>query len=261
MPEIDTSRPQEARVYDYILGGKDNYAVDRAVGDQMIAAMPAMPVGARANRAFLGRAVRFVAEQGVDQFLDIGTGLPTADNTHEVAERTVPGAHTLYVDYDPIVHVHAQALLVGENTSYVLGDLREPGPILDAASRHLDFGRPVAVLFVAVLHHLLDTDEPHRHVRTVLDAVPAGSYLILSHATWDFVAPEDVAPLQAVFAGSGMQFRPRSKAEIEPFLAGLELVEPGLVPVTAWRPEDGGSTGSAVSGGVGHWGVVARKPA
>ncbi len=257
MPEIDSRRPHEARVYDYILGGKESYAVDRAVGDQMIAAVPSMPAGARANRDFLRRAVRSVAEQGVDQFLDIGTGLPTAENTHEVAEAANPAARTLYVDYDPLVHVHAQALLVSENTSYVLSDLREPRPILDAAARHLDLERPVAVLLVAVLHHLLDTDEPHRHVRTVLDAVPAGSHLILSHATWDFVTPTEVERLEAVTAASGMRIRPRSRAEIASFLDGLELVEPGLVAVTAWRPE---GDGPATTEGVGHYGVVARKP-
>jgi S-adenosyl methyltransferase len=259
-PHIDTTRPHEARVYDYLLGGKNNYAVDRAVGEQMLQVVPWMPDGAQRNRAFLRRAVRFVVEQGVTQFLDIGTGLPTVQNTHEVALALDPAARVVYTDYDPLVLAHARALLTGGSTAYLHGDLRRPEELLAGAAQHLDFAEPVAVMLVAVLHHLLEVDEPLRHVRTLIDAVPSGSFVVLTHATVDFLDERTGAELDKVFQNSGMQFQSRSKPDVEQFLAGLELVEPGIVPVTAWRPEHVLVGAEPAADGVGHWGAVARKP-
>jgi hypothetical protein len=258
--EIDVSRPHEARVYDYILGGKNNYEADRQVGDNLLKAVPWMPVGAKHNRAFLRRAVQFVAGQGIDQFLDIGTGLPTMQNTHEVALSLNPQAKVVYTDYDPLVLAHARALLTGGGTAYVHADLRDPRAILAAAAQHLDLGKPVAIMLIAVLHHLLDDDHPVQHVRTLLDAVPSGSYLVLTHATMDFLDEQTAAELGKVFEGSGMRFWARSRADVEQFTSGLDLVEPGIVPVTAWRPEHGEVGVPPTADGVGHWGAVALKP-
>jgi hypothetical protein len=259
MDEIDTSRPHEARVYDYILGGKDNYAVDREMGDQILRAMPWMPESAKNNRAFLKRTVRFVVDAGVDQFLDIGTGLPTVENTHEVAQASNPAARVVYVDYDPIVLAHARVLLTGGHTAYIHADIRQPRHILDEAAAHLDFERPVAVMLVAILHHLLDEDAPFEHVRTLLDAVPSGSYLILTHASLDFLEPDAAAELDAIFKTSGVQFQTRTRSDVERLVAGLEIVEPGIVPTTAWRPDIRLVGAEPGVKGAGHWGVVARK--
>jgi SAM-dependent methyltransferase len=253
--ELDTSIPHEARVYDYILGGKSNYEVDRLAGDQILRVTPQMREQARQNRQFLKRAVQFVAGRGVDQFLDIGTGLPTVENTHEVAHRANPRARVVYTDYDPLVLTHARALLdPAGSTAYLQHDLRRPDELVAEARQILDFDRPVAVMLVAVLHHLRDDERPDEHVRRILDAVPAGSHLVLSHATYDFLDPAGAAELHAVLEGSPMTFRARDRGEVEAmFLGGLEVVPPGLVATTQWP--DGGETGTA-----GHWAAVARKP-
>lgn len=263
MTGIDRSIPHEARVYDYILGGKDNYEVDRVAADQILQVVPQMRTWARQNRGFLKRAVRYVAEQGVSQFLDIGTGLPTAENTHEVAHAVDPDARVVYVDYDPVVLAHARALLVGgDRTAYVQGDLRQPAALLDGARETLDLHQPVAVLLIAILHHLPDGEDPGGHVRTLLDAVPTGSYLVMTHGTYDFLDPADAARLDEVLTASPMPFRARSRAEIEAaFLTGLELVEPGLAPTTGWRLELGEIGTSPDTSSAGHWAVVARKTA
>jgi hypothetical protein len=260
MADVDTSTPHEARVYDYILGGKDNYAVDRAVGDAMLQVTPQLPVWARHNRAFLKRAVTFVAAQGVDQFLDIGTGLPTVENTHEVAERVNPDARVVYVDYDPLVLAHARVLLDSPGTAYVMGDLRRPDEILAQARETLDFDRPIALMLVAILHHLRDDERPYDLVRHVLDALPTGSYLVLSHGTLDFLEPERAREVQAVYDRAPMTMRGRSRAEVERFLDGLEVVEPGVVATVAWRAGGSGGIGSAPdTSEAGHWAAVARK--
>jgi hypothetical protein len=204
-----------------------------------------------------------VAKQGVSQFLDIGTGLPTAENTHEVAHAVNPDAQVVYVDYDPLVLAHARALLVGGNrTAYIQGDLRQPAALLDEARQTLDFDKPVAVLLIAVLHHLPDDEDPGAHVRMLLDAVPTGSYLVMTHGTYDFLDPADAARLDQVLTSSPMPFRARSRAEIEAaFLTDLELVEPGLAPTTGWRIEVGEIGTSPDTGSAGHWAVVARKTA
>lgn len=260
MTGIDSSIPHEARVYDYLLGGKDNYEVDRLAANQILAAVPWMQTSAQRNRAFLKRTVEYVAGQGIDQFLDIGTGLPTVANTHEVAQAVNPDVSVVYTDYDPLVLTHARALLSGNRTSYIDSDLRNPEKLLTVARALLDFSRPVAVMLVAILHHLRDSDDPHKHVRAVLDAVPSGSYLVLSHGTYDFMDADTRTALHAVFADSTMVFRARDRSEVEAFVTGLELIDPGLVPVTMWRPEQTSITAPADANEVGHWGVVARKP-
>jgi SAM-dependent methyltransferase len=259
--DIDTSIPHEARVYDYLLGGKDNYAVDRAVGDQILQVTPQMPVWARHNREFLNRAVRFVAGQGIDQFLDIGTGLPTQANTHEAAHRVNPDARVVYVDYDPIVLAHAQALLDPKGTTaYIENDLRESARLLVEAGKFLDLNRPTAIMLVAVLHHIRDDEAPGAHVRALLDAVPVGSYLVLSHATYDFLDPDDARALRDVLDNSPMTFRARTREEIDrAFLTDLDIVEPGLVATTDWRIEPGDIGTAPDTTRAGHWAVVARK--
>jgi hypothetical protein len=257
---IDTSVAHSARVHDYWLGGKDNFAVDRTAGDAMSAAYPDMVMSVRANRAFLARAVRFLAaEAGIRQFLDIGTGIPAANNTHEVAQSTAPSCRVVYVDYDPVVLLHAQALLTSSAqgaVDYIDADVRDPQPILEQAARTLDFSRPVAVMMIAIMHLIGDQDDPYGIVRQLMAAVPSGSYLALSQVASDIQA-EQVAETARRFnplARENLCFR--SHAEILRFFDGLELVEPGLVPVPQWRPasEIEARARSAVRGGVG------RKP-
>ena len=243
-PEFNTGVAHAARVYDYWLGGKDNYAADRALGDALIEVVPTTRTGARANRAFLGRAVRYlVREAGIRQFLDIGTGIPTAANVHEVAQSAAPESRVLYVDNDPIVLAHARALMTSDPagaTAFIQADLREPGKILaDPELRAtLDLGRPVALMLIAVLHFLSDAEGSRGIVTELIDALPSGSYLTVSHLTADF-DPEEAAAAQAAGRGSGITYVPRTRAEVAAFFAGLDLVDPGVVPLLAWRPDSG----------------------
>jgi hypothetical protein len=245
-PKIDTSVPHIARVYDYWLGGKDNFAVDRELAERFIQADPMAVAGVRSNRAFLGRAVHYLAaEAGIRQFLDIGTGIPSANNTHEVAQRAAPSTRVVYVDNDPIVLVHARALLTSHPdgaTDYLEADLRDTDAILTEAGRTLDFAKPVAVLLVGVLHCIPDSDDPARIVRRLVAAVPPGSYLAISHPASDIHA-------EAMARGSAMMNRAmagsitfRAREQVAGFFDGLALVEPGLVPTTQWRPEPGADT-------------------
>jgi hypothetical protein len=256
---FDTSVAHIARVYNYWLGGKDNYAADRAAGDRTIAEFPGIVVSARANRAFLRRAVRFlVTETGVRQFLDIGTGIPTSDNTHEVAQALAPQSRVVYVDNDPVVLAHARALLTSTRegtTDYLDADLREPGPILDRAAQTLDFGRPVAIMLLAVLQLLSDDDDPYRVVARLLAAVPSGSYLVLSHPTSDVQQDRVTAMVARLNDLVAEKVTTRDRDQVERFFAGLELVEPGLVNVSEWRPDDAPAEGPAAL-----WVCVARKP-
>lgn len=256
-PSFDTSVAHQARIYDYWLGGKDNYAADRAAGDATVAAYPDTRVIARANRGFLSRAVRYLAEEaGVRQFLDIGTGIPTAGNTHEVAQEIAPECRVVYVDYDPVVLAHARALLTSSPegaTEYVDADLRDPGPILEQAARTLDFTRPVAVMLIAVLHVIEDRDRPGQIVRTLMDATVPGSCLALSHMASDIDAEKVAAAKERLNRLSHQQFLLRSRDEVGAFFGGLELAAPGLVAVNEWRAVAG-------SGPVAMWGGVARKP-
>jgi hypothetical protein len=257
--DFDTSVAHIARVYDYWLGGKDNFEADRIAGEEALAAYPDLVSSVRANRAFLARGVRFLAgEAGVRQFLDIGTGIPSANNTHEVAQDVAPASRVMYVDNDPIVLAHARALLVGRpegTTDYLDADLRETENILDHARGLLDFSQPVAVMLVAVLHLIGPEDHPHSIVSQLMDAVPPGSYLLLSHVASD-IEPEKMAEmgkrLNRLLAQKGFY---RNQAEVTQFFTGLELLEPGVVPVQHWRQD------SEIEGArrAAMWGGVARK--
>jgi hypothetical protein len=224
--DIDTTVSHSARVWDYWLGGKDNYAVDREVGDRIAAMLPDIVKHARADRAFLGRAVRYLAgEAGIRQFLDIGTGLPTANNTHEVAQRVAPASRVVYVDDDPLVLVHARALLTSTPegvTDYIHADLHEPADIIAGAAKTLDFTQPIAITLLGVLWHIVDDGEADAIIGQLVDALPAGSYLAVAH------------PIRR-----------------------LELVEPGVVSSTRWRPD---LTGSGQPARIDQFCAVGRKP-
>jgi hypothetical protein len=243
LTQIDTSVPHSARVYDYWLGGKDNFAADRALGDAMVAAIPTLKTMARANRAFLGRAVRYLAaEAGVRQFLDIGPGIPAAGSTHEVAQEVAPDSRVLYVDHDPLVLAHARALMTSSpsgQTEFIMADLREPEKILadPALPRTLDLSQPVGLMLVAILMFFHDSDDPQGMVKTLLDALPSGSYVVISHPTGDF-NPEAIQGAVDAAAAAGITLVPRSRPEVEAFFTGLDLVEPGVVPLLAWHPDE-----------------------
>ena len=238
---IDTSVPHSARIWNYWLGGKDNYPVDRAAGDAWIALNPEITVVARTSRAFLNRSVSYVAgEEGVRQFLDVGTGLPTADNTHEVAERVADDVRVVYVDNDPVVLAHARALLTSTRatTAYVDADLHDPGRILAAAGRTLDLSRPVALMLLGILGHVDDDDEARAIVARLLDGLPSGSYLTICEGTNDHY--ESGVEAQRQYNESGAApYRLRTARQVAEFFEGLELVEPGVVSCPRWRPEPG----------------------
>jgi len=238
-PKIDTTVPQTARVWNYWLGGKDNYAVDRELGDQIAAAYPIIVDIAQADRAVLNRAVRYLAgEAGVTQFLDIGTGLPTTNNTHEVAQRVAPAARIVYVDYDPLVLVHARALLTSGAegaTDYIDADLRDTETILREAGKTLDFSRPVVLMLSGILAHLPTVEEARTVVGRIMDALPAGSYLVVVDGANTNQELNDVMRIWNESANP--PYAMRSPEEIASYFDGLELVEPGLVDVTRWRPE------------------------
>jgi hypothetical protein len=255
---FDTSVAHVARVYDYWLGGKDNFAVDRAAGEQAIAAYPDIVQSVRANRAFLARTVRYLAaEAGIRQFLDIGTGIPTANNTHEVAQSAAPGCRVVYVDNDPIVLAHARALLTSGPagvTAYIDADLRDTRKILAVASQTLDFSRPVAVVLMAILHLIGDGDDPYGTVAKLIGAVPPGSYLAMSHIASD-IEPEALGKAkERVSRLALVEQTYRTHAEVMQFFDGLEMVEPGLVRVQEWRPgsEIEAKSPAALWGGVGR---------
>jgi S-adenosyl methyltransferase len=258
--KIDTSVPHSARVWNYFLGGKDNFTVDREAGDQYRAIFPEIMDIARSDRAFLGRAVRYIAgEAGVRQFLDIGTGLPTLDNTHEVAQRVAPESRIVYVDNDPMVLTHAHALLTSTPqgvTDYIEADLHEPAKILEVATRTLDFSQPIGLMLLGILHFIPDTDEAYTIVDRLRDAVPAGSYLALTHATLELGEQNAAnAEAQAMWnERAAVPITPRTKQQILRFFEGMEVLEPGLVSMTRWRPEPGGGEPAEVAGycGVGR---------
>ena len=259
-PTFDTGVAHVARVYNYWLGGKDNYAADRAAGDAAIEAYPDLVASVRANRAFLARSVRYlVRDAGIRQFLDIGTGIPSANNTHEVAQAQAPDSRVVYVDNDPVVLAHARALLTGTSegeTAYIDADLREVDAIMTKATQTLDFSRPVAVMFIAVLHMIGDADGPHAIVSKLMDAVPSGSYLALSHVAAD-IAPEQQAEAARRYNRMAHDKQHhRTRPEVARFFTGLELVEPGVVPVQRWRPESDAQAKSPSA----MWGGVGRKP-
>jgi hypothetical protein len=262
--EIDPSRPHPARMYDYYLGGNDNYAADRTAAAEVEKALPQVAVTARTNRLFMQRATRWLArDAGIDQFLDIGTGIPTPPNLHRIAQQENPEARVVYVDNDPIVLAHAQALMRGTpegRTEYIAADVRDVGGILAAPGLRdtLDLARPVALSLNALLHFVPDEFRPYDIVRDLLDALVPGSYLVLSHCTPDF-APEAWAKVIEVYRAGGIPAQVRSRDEVERFFHGLDCVDPGLVVLHRWRPDtppDPSITDAAVS----FWAGVARKP-
>jgi hypothetical protein len=239
---IDTSRPHPARVYDWFLGGKDNYPVDEELGRKITSMQADAPRHARANRRFMERATRVVLrETGIRQFLDIGSGIPTEPNLHQIAQSVAPEARVVYVDNDPIVLAHAEALLHGTPegvTRYVQADAREPERILEGAASVLDFDRPVALSLIALLHFVADEDGAHDLVDTLVDALAPGSCLVLSAMTADF-APENVHKGIAAYTASGVTLVSRSHTEMGRFFKGLDLMEPGIVSLTDWHPSAG----------------------
>jgi hypothetical protein len=258
---FDTTVAHPARRYNYWLGGKDNFAADRASGDAVEAAMPTIRLMATENRRFLGRAARFLAEQGVRQFLDIGTGIPAPGNTHEVVQAVDETAKIVYVDNDTIVLSHARALLTSApsgTVDYLDADLRDPGKILADARKTLDFSQPVGLLLVAVLHFIRDDEDPQGIVTTLLDALPSGSYLVATHATWEFTPAVVVEKLQA--ANPDGRFVPRHGADFVRFFDGLEAVPPGLISVAHWRAEGEAEQPRPSAEDVSCFGYVARKP-
>jgi S-adenosyl methyltransferase len=259
-PGFDPTVAHPARVYNYWLGGKDNFEADRVAGQQAIDAYPAIRGSARANRAFLARTVSYLAgQQGIGQYLDIGAGLPSAPNTHEVAQSIAPHARVVYVDNDPMVVSHARALLTGGPhgiTAHVEADLRDTGTILDRAAAVLDFTKPVAVMLLAVLEYLPDLDE----IRQILDglaaAMPAGSFLVISHAASD-ISPGRMAEMTSRLNGqlAGASYTGRARDAVAGFFDGLDLVSPGVVKVTQWHPRSQFESERAAS----QWGGVALK--
>ncbi|MEU5419696.1 SAM-dependent methyltransferase [Streptomyces sp. NPDC020799] len=268
---IDLSVPSVSRIYDYYLGGSHNFEVDREAGRRAIDAFPGLPKVMQANRAFMRRAVRYAVGRGISQFLDIGSGIPTFGNVHEIAQQADPGAHIVYVDHDPVAVAHSRAVLAGNaRAAIAAADLRAPGDILagEEVARLLDLRRPVALLLVAVLHFMEDRDDPWGAVAELRDALAPGSLLILTHATTDSgpIKPEEGERVEGVYRGVGSPLLMRSHGEVARFFDGFEMVEPGLVPMPMWRPEApaAGRAGTADPGDdpamyVGFAGV-GRKP-
>jgi len=259
-PPFDTSVANQARIYDYLLGGKDNYPADRAAVDAVLKVAPELGFTARANRAFLGRVVRYLsAEAGIRQFLDIGTGIPTAGNTHQVAQAIAPESRVVYVDYDPVVLAHARALLTSHEagaTEYIDADLRDTDTILAQAARLLDFAKPVAVTLLMILHVIPDSDDPHAIVAKVMDALPPGSYLAVSHLGSELLDGKAKQGFDDIVSRRAQQqYISRNREQMARFFAGMDLVESGLVRVEEWRPDPGaGETGRSAL-----WCALGRK--
>jgi S-adenosyl methyltransferase len=263
LPDIDTSVAHSARIYDYILGGKDNFAADRQAAAKALGANPALATGMRENRALMRRMTAYLAgEAGIRQFLDIGTGLPTSPNMHEIAQSLRPDSRIVYVDNDPIVLTHARALLTGNaegTTAYIHADLRQPEKILSDPRllETLDLSEPVALMVFGVLQFIPDEDDPHAIISRLLAALPSGSYLAIQHPTRDFY-PENFGADRS-YRSAGIPFQYRSRAEFERFLTGLELVPPGLVPMVEWRADsEPGPRPSATEAGA--YAALGRKP-
>jgi hypothetical protein len=259
-PRLDTSVASIARIYDYWLGGKDNFAVDREAAEAMIQNYPDIVTGVRKNRAFLGRAVHYLAaEAGIRQFLDIGTGLPSSNNTHEVAQKAAPESRIVYVDNDPIVLSHAQALLTGTREgacAYVDADLRDVATILKGAAATLDFSRPVAVSLIMILQFIPDEDDPWQIVRALMDAVPPGSSLTVAHPASDVDLGLGPAFRQLNQRMGPVQVVARSHEQVSRFFDGLDLIDPGLIQLDRWRPGPGADTSRPLAA----YGALARKP-
>lgn len=261
-PGVDTTRANPARVYDYLLGSTHNFPADQEAGRMLAGIEPDTPALVRANRAFLGRAVRFLAAQGIRQFLDIGSGIPAEGNVHEIVRQDAPGSRVVYVEVEPVAIAHSRAILAGEqNAAMVEADLRQPGRILAHADtrRLIDFGKPVGLLLCAVFHFIADDEEPWRIMAALRDALPGGSYLVLSQVCHDGTPDTANAARQAYNRRVSTSIHTRSRAEIRQFFDGFELVDPGLVYVSRWRPD---SPGDALGrrADSGFLGGVGRKP-
>jgi hypothetical protein len=258
--EFDTGIPHSARMYDFWLGGKENFAADREMAELFLQQIPALREMAKENRNFVGRATHFLASEGITQFLDIGTGIPTSPNLHETAQQSNPKARVVYVDNDPVVLAHARALMISSDegaVAYVDADLREPEKILTVPelTRVLDLDQPVGLMLIAVLMLIGNDVDPYAKVAQLRDALPSGSYLALTHPTQDF-DPQAMATVTAAATQGGMTFVPRSRAEVERFFGDWELVSPGLVPVLSWRPDHQHADPESAY----YWAAVARKP-
>jgi hypothetical protein len=258
---IDTTVSHSARIWDYWLGGTDNYQVDRELGDRIEEMLPDIVRQAREDRLFLGRVVRYLAgEAGVRQFLDIGTGLPTADNTHQVAQRVAPECKIVYVDNDPLVLAHARALLTSTpegTTDYIHADMHDPGTIVAGAAQTLDFGQPIAITMLGVLWHVMDNDEANAIVSQLMEAMPSGSYLALNHPTLEVTGEKMATAIRYWNQYGTPPGTHRTPAELTRFFDGMALVEPGVVSITRWRPE---ATSSGEPEEIDQFGGVGRKP-
>jgi S-adenosyl methyltransferase len=260
-PGIDTTIPQPARFWDYMLGGRDNYPIDREVGQQVLTTFPDLLDAARADRGFLVRVVRYLVEDaGIRQLLDIGTGLPTANNTHQVAQANARECRIVYVDNDPMVLVHARALLTSTfegKTDYLHADVRDPELILEGAAKTLDLTQPVALMLLGIMNYILDSTEAHSIVKRLVDALPSGSYLAMSHPTAE-VHAEAIETSIAQYNTSGAPpIRTRSREELVQFFDGLDLLEPGVVSCSLWHPDP---TDIGVITEVTQYGGLAQKP-
>jgi hypothetical protein len=264
---VNTGVPNPARIYDYLLDGKDNFPADRDVAEQLLAIAPVARDVVEDNRAFLRRAVRFLAgEAGIRQFIDLGSGLPTQGNVHEIAQAVAPDARVVYVDNDAMVVTHSRALLAGDNTAAIRADLREPDVLLGHAELRelIDFDQPIALLLMAILHFFDDDEDPYGIVARFRDALPAGSYLAVSHGTRDIPERLDLSPAAMAEMGAKVErlyqlttasLVTRTRAQVERFFAGFDLLEPGVVEIQLWRPD---GEGSKLPGG--FYGGVGRKP-
>ncbi len=254
---VDVTRPSVARMYDYYLGGSHNFEADRAAAKQVEQIFPGVAQSAQANRSFLRRVVRHLVMEGVDQFIDLGSGIPTVGNVHEVAQHDNPSARVVYVDFEPVAVSHSNALLADNpNATALLADLRNPASVLESAREVLDSSRPVAVLLVAALHFVPDSDDPYGSVAQYMEAFPSGSYLVITHGTQDGITPEEKAQadkIMQVYRNADNQVTMRSHAEVSRFFEGMVMLEPGVVPVNDWRPD-------SFEDRTGIYGAVARKP-
>jgi len=263
--QIDTSKPHSARMYDFYLNGKDHYEVDAEAAGKVLSVYPTVKLNATVNRGFIHRATRWLAaEAGIRQFLDIGTGIPTEPNLHQVAQSVAPEARVVYTDYDPIVLAYAQALLRGTpegRTAYVQADVREPQRIITATELRetLDLSKPVAMSVNALFHFIPEEEKPYELVRELMGALAPGSYLMLTHSTADFHA-ETWQKVIAVYKESGISFTTRNQSEVAAFFDGLELVDPGVSEPHAWKPDPGDRPDEIRSADINMWAGVARKP-
>ncbi len=260
LPGFDTSVANAARMWNYWIGGKDNYRADRDAGDQVLAAMPALPLVARLLRRFLITSVHELAAAGVRQFLDIGTGLPTADNTHDVAQRAAPESRIVYVDHDPVVMSHARALLTSSaqgTTDYIQADLRDWATISAGAQRTLDFARPVAVFLIAVLHFIGDAEDPHRLIAEMMTDLAPGSYLVIAHAASDIEAATAAAMARSYNATSSLTITPRDRATVARFFDGMTMIGQGLIPLDQWH---GPGPATTAGTGLSCYCGIATKP-